>query len=148
MGALLVLLVSARAVPLIVAAAMIGVAVFSTFYRDAGLPRPADPPTPAAEYAAYALTFLLGIYGGFFSGGYVTPLTAVYVGLLGAKYVEAVTTTKLINVFSSLIATLIFMWQGLVDYRLGAILGAAMFAGALAGAWRCASATGGFTASS
>ena len=42
--------------------------------------------------------------------------------------------TKLINVFSSLIATLVFMWQGLVDYRLGLILGVTMFAGAYVGA--------------
>lgn len=133
LGALLVLLVPARAVPLVVAAAMIGVALFSTFYRDAGVSRPTEAPTRAAEYAAYALTFLLGIYGGFFSGGYVTLLTAVYVGLLGATFVEAVATTKLVNVFSSLVATLIFMWQGLVDYRLGILLGAAMFAGALVG---------------
>jgi uncharacterized protein len=133
LGALLVLLVPARAVPLIVAAAMIGVAVFSTFYHDAGVARPVEPPTRTAEYAAYVLTFLLGVYGGFFSGGYVTLLTAVYVGLLGATFIEAVATTKLVNVFSSLIATAIFMWQGLVDYRLGLILGAAMFVGALVG---------------
>ena len=133
LGALLVLLVPARAVPLIVAYAMIGVAVFSTLYRNAGVVKATVPPTRTAELTAYALTFLLGIYGGFFSGGYVTLLTAVYVALLGATFVEAVATTKLINIFSSLVATLIFMWQGLVDYRLGAILGAAMFAGAMVG---------------
>ena len=48
-------------------------------------------------------------------------------------FVEAVGITKLINVFSSLVATIIFMWQGLVDYRLGLILGAAMFVGGIAG---------------
>jgi uncharacterized membrane protein YfcA len=47
---------------------------------------------------------------------------------------ESVASTKIINVFSSGIATLVFMWQGLVDYRLGAILAVAMFAGAFIGA--------------
>jgi len=45
-----------------------------------------------------------------------------------------VASTKLINVFSSLIATAVFMWQGLVDYKLGLIIGLTMFAGAYAGA--------------
>ena len=48
--------------------------------------------------------------------------------------IEAIATTKLINILSSGIATTIFMWRGLVDYRLGAILGLTMFLGALLGA--------------
>jgi uncharacterized protein len=49
-------------------------------------------------------------------------------------YGGAIAATKLINVFSSGIATLVFMWQGLVDYELGTILAVTMFAGAYAGA--------------
>ena len=75
-----------------------------------------------------------GIYGGFFSGGYVTVLTALYVVLFRMNFLEAIATTKLVNIFSSGIATVIFMWHGLVDYRLGVILGLTMFAGALIGA--------------
>jgi hypothetical protein len=41
--------------------------------------------------------------------------------------------TKLVNVFSSLVATLIFTWRGLVDYRLGILLGIIMFVGAFIG---------------
>jgi uncharacterized membrane protein YfcA len=39
-----------------------------------------------------------------------------------------------VSVFSSGVATAIFMGHGLVDYRLGLILGATMFMGALVGA--------------
>jgi hypothetical protein len=49
-------------------------------------------------------------------------------------YVQAVANTKLINVFSSLVATLIFMWRGIADYRLGLILAVVMFIGAIIGA--------------
>ena len=83
--------------------------------------------------AGYAAAFALGVYGGFFSGGYVTLLTAADVALFGMTFVEAIGVTKLTNVFSSLVATLVFMWRGLIDYRLGLLLGAAMFVGALAG---------------
>jgi uncharacterized membrane protein YfcA len=49
-------------------------------------------------------------------------------------FTEAVASTKVINIFSSLIATAVFMWQGLVDYKLGIILSVTMFVGAYAGA--------------
>ncbi|MGA2736223.1 MAG: sulfite exporter TauE/SafE family protein [Bryobacteraceae bacterium] len=133
-GAYLLLMAPQGSVPLVVSAAMIGVAIFSLIYRQAGTCPATSPPTRAAEIAGFALTFILGIYGGFFSGGYVTVLTAVYVVLFRMTFVEAVATTKLINVFSSGVATVVFMGHGLVDYRLGALLGAAMFLGALIGA--------------
>jgi uncharacterized membrane protein YfcA len=75
----------------------------------------------------------LGIYGGFFSGGYVTLLTAVYVWLFRLTFVEAIATTKLINVFSSLVATIIFAAQGIINYQLGILLGIIMFVGGIAG---------------
>lgn len=50
------------------------------------------------------------------------------------SFLEAKATTKLRNVFSSAIVTGVFMWHGLVACRLGLILGAAMFVGALVGA--------------
>jgi uncharacterized membrane protein YfcA len=133
-GALLVLLVSSRRLPLIISISMIAVAAFTLLKRDVGVIPPDTAPTRMTEVVAYALTFALGIYGGFFSGGYVTMLTAVFVALFRMTFVEAVATTKLVNVFSSLIATVIFMWRGLVDYKLGVLLGLSMFAGAFVGA--------------
>lgn len=133
-GAFLLLIVPERSVPVVVSVAMIGVAIFSTVYRQAGVSESDGCPSVASELAAYALTFLLGIYGGFFSGGYVTVLTAVYVVFLRLSFLEAIATTKLINMFSSGIATVIFIWHHLVDYHLGLLLAVAMFAGALVGA--------------
>lgn len=50
------------------------------------------------------------------------------------SYTESVGSTKLVNVFSSSIATLVFIWQGLVDYTLGTVLAVTMFVGAYIGA--------------
>lgn len=133
LGALLVGILTGNALKLIVSAAMIFVALFTLFRRNAGV----LDEKKQASYAVpltYLLTFILGIYGGLFSGGYVTILTAVCVGIYGMKYGEAVASTKLINVFSSSVATAVFMWQGLVDYRLGLVIGVTMFAGAYVGA--------------
>jgi uncharacterized protein len=133
-GAFLLLNVRPQSVSLIVSAAMIGIAVFSTVYRKPGMRRFTAPPSRASEVIGYVLTFVLGIYGGFFSGGYVTILTAIYVAVFRLSFVEAVATTKVINIFSSGVATVIFMWRHIVDYRLGIILGLAAFGGALVGA--------------
>ncbi len=133
-GAMLLPVIPARMVPVFVSSAIIGLAVFSTIYRRAGVASDAGTSGPPMEGVGYLLTFLLGIYGGVFSGGYVTILTAVFVACFRMTFLEAIAATKLVNVFSSGIATLIFMGHGLVDYRLGLLLGAVMFVGALLGA--------------
>ena len=133
-GAELVLVTSARVMSLIIAIAMIAMVVFTIVKREAGIERAQAVPSRLAEGAGYAGTFALGIYGGFFSGGYVTMLTALYIALFHMTLVEAVALTKVINIVSSAVATLIFTGQGLVDYRLGLVLGAVMFIGAMIGA--------------
>lgn len=133
-GALLLLVIPSQTIPLIIAVLMIAVVFFSMIKPGAGVGSQGEHQiSPGMEIAGYGVTFILGIYGGFFSGGYVTLLTAAFVMLFGMTFVQAVSTTKLINIFSSLVATLIFMWRGLVDYKLGILLGITMFAGALIG---------------
>lgn len=134
-GAALVSIIPAQKIPLIVAAAMIAVAVFTILNRRVEVTGQAGEGSRTPAVFAYALTFMLGIYGGFFSGGYVTILTAVFVSLLRMSYIQAIATTKVINVFSSLIAVSVFAWRGLIDYRLGLILAVTAFLGSLIGGW-------------
>jgi len=61
-------------------------------------------------------------------------LTAVYVAFFRLWFVGAVATRKLINIFSSGIATVVFMCRHLIDYRLGANPALTMFLGAWLGA--------------
>jgi uncharacterized membrane protein YfcA len=133
LGAALVGLITNQGIKLIVSVAMLAVGLFILFNHTRGTVQRAAP-TSNAVLLTYALTFLLGIYGGLYSGGYVTVLTAVLVAIFGMTFTEAVASTKLINVFSSVVATLVFAWQGLIDYRLGTILGVTMFVGAYVGA--------------
>lgn len=133
LGAAIVGFITGDAVKLIVSIAMITVVVFTLLKRRAGIEKPGAV-SQKAVVLTFVLTFLLGIYGGLYSGGYVTMLTPTLVAFYGMTYSESVANTKFINVFSSLIATAVFMWQGLVDYKLGAILGITMFVGAYAGA--------------
>lgn len=129
LGAALVGYVTNQSIKLIVSVAMIAVVIF-TLVRTKG------PENKGGKHSGLGLiaTFLLAIYGGLYSGGYVTILTAVFIAFLGMSYTESVGSTKLVNVFSSSIATLVFIWQGLVDYTLGTVLAVTMFVGAYIGA--------------
>ena len=133
LGAAAMLRVPVTALEIILACAMIAVAVFSILNSRNRIE------VNAADWATgsglgYVVSFLLAVYGGFFSGGYVTMLTAAFVVLLGMSWLEAIATTKVMNVFSSAVATAIFAAQGVLDWKLGFILGIAMFLGALLGA--------------
>jgi len=132
-GALLVGLITSQSIKLIVSVAMIAVTIFTLLKPDAGIAKMEDV-TQRAKILVFILTFFLGIYGGLYSGGYTTMFTAVYVAFFGLTFSEAVASTKFINVFSSLVATVIFMWQGLVDYHLGLVLAVTMFVAAYIGA--------------
>jgi uncharacterized protein len=134
LGALLLLVVPAKVMPAVVGLAMIVVAVFSLVNGDAGVSRVAGKPSRVSEIVGYGLTFILGVYGGFFSGGYVALLTAAFVACFGLTYLEAIATTKALNLFSSLVATVVFAARGLIDWNLGLILGAVSFVGAGIGA--------------
>lgn len=133
LGALLLLETPVRALQFVVAAFMLVVAIFMLSKREFGLFTTETPVSGWMKIAGYTVTFLLAIYGGFFSGGYVTMLTAAFVVLFGMTFLQSMATTKIINVFSSAAATAIFLWRGVVDIELGVILGVAMFLGALLG---------------
>ena len=130
-GALLLLRIPTGALQLTIAIAMLAVAIFTLLRRDGGTTE--HSMSNSRRAAGYFATFILAIYGGFFSGGYVTMLTAVFVLLFGLTFLQGVATTKVVNVFSSLVATVLFAWHRILDYKLGTILGLTMFLGAVIG---------------
>jgi uncharacterized membrane protein YfcA len=131
-GAALVGLITGAGLKLVVSVAMIAIAAFTLINHGRGSVE--NIGRFRSNLLTFVLTFALGIYGGLYSGGYVTVLTAVLVAFFGMSYGESIASTKVINVFSSAVATLVFAWQGLIDYRLGVILGVTMFVGAYVGA--------------
>ena len=67
------------------------------------------------------------IYGGLYRGGYVTMLTAascLFGDFLGSRRFDQINQG-----FRSLVATIIFMQQGLIDYKIGLILAVVMSSG-------------------
>lgn len=146
-GAAIVGLITNETIKLIVTIAMIAIVAFTIVKPNRPAPESKigenegvlieDRDRPSVEgisYLGYSIVFLLAIYGGLYSGGYVTVLTPVLVAFFGFSFAGSIAATKVINIFSSLIATVVFIYQGLVDLKLGIILGLTMFIGAFAGA--------------
>lgn len=131
-GAMLVSRISAEGIKTLVSVSMIAVAIFVLVKPGSGTSEEDGSVKPGI--LAYAIAFGLGVYGGLFSGGYVTIMTVVLVAFFGMRFSESIAATKLINLVSSGIASILFMWQGLVDYTLGFWLAATMFVGGYIGA--------------
>lgn len=132
-GAAIVGLITNGSIKVIVTVAMIVIVLF-TLLRPKRTEQSASLTARPHSAFGYVLVFLLAIYGGLYSGGYVTVLTAVLVAFFSFSFAGSIAATKVINVFSSLIATIVFLYQGLVDLKLGLILGATMFVGGYIGA--------------
>jgi len=132
-GALLVFALPEEVLPLIIATMMLVIAAFVLLRPHAGLESDARP-SPRQAAAGYAATLLLGVYGGFFSGGYVTLLTTAWIAFFRMPFRRSIATTKLINTASSLTAVLVFAWQGVIDWPLGLLLSFVMFISAMLGA--------------
>jgi len=107
-GAVLLTNAPAHSLQIIIATAMIGLAVFSFANPNRGTALPKSTVPRAHAVIGYLLTFALAIYGGFFSGGYVTLLTVVFTACFHVTLLESVAATKLMNIFSSIVATIVF----------------------------------------
>src|SRR5690606_3942185 len=94
-GALLVGVITNSGLKLIVSAAMVAIVVFTLV----------KPKTREIEGEAkknlpltYLLVFALAIYGGLYSGGYVTVLSVVMVAIFGSTYANEIACSKLLIV--------------------------------------------------
>ncbi len=101
--------------------------------RPQSTARTVTVPAPA-PVLGYVLTFVLGIYGGLFSGGYTTLMTVLGVAAFGLRMVESVALMKVVNLVSCVAASLIFLAAHVIDWRVGVPLGVANLIGGYIGA--------------
>ena len=130
LGALIAVKLPENVVKLVVGISMAALVVFIALHRKAEPP----VPTPARRWAGLIGTALLGVYGGFFSGGYTTLMTVLCTVCFGLTMIESVALTKPVNLMSNLAACGVFFAGGLIDLRVGVPLGVANLAGGWLGA--------------
>lgn len=82
--------------------------------------------------AAIAI-FFLGIYGGFFGAGFGTFIAFIFI-LTGLSFLKSAAISRFIGLCMALPATLIFAFNGLINYKIGLILGLGLAIGGWIGA--------------
>ena len=130
LGAFIAVKLPESVVKLVVGVSMAALVIFIAVQRGANPP----PPTRARRVAGLVGTTLLGVYGGFFSGGYTTLMTVLCVVCFSLTMMESVAITKPVNLISCLAASLVFFAGGLIDLRIGLPLAAANLVGGWVGA--------------
>jgi uncharacterized membrane protein YfcA len=130
-GALIAVKLPETVVKLVVGVSMAVLVVFISVYKKR---ETATPPTPGRRMAGYVGATLLGVYGGFFSGGYTTLMTVLCTVCFGLTMMESVAVTKPINLLSCVAASAVFFASGLIDLRVGIPLAAANLLGGWLGA--------------
>jgi uncharacterized membrane protein YfcA len=130
LGALIAVKLSETVVKLVVGISMGVLVVFIALHRKG------EPPAPsrARRVTGYVVATLLGVYGGFFSGGYTTLMTVLCTVCFSLTMMESVALTKPINLISNTAASVVFFLGGIIDLRVGLPLAAANLAGGWLGA--------------
>lgn len=80
-----------------------------------------------------ALSFLLGIYGGFFGAGISTMFTFIFVLFLGMSFVGSAGMTRFIVCILSMTAVPIFLINTKINFLYGSVLAASFIVGAKIG---------------
>lgn len=131
-GAGLALSLPERTLEIVVGTAMLALAAVVATRSRFGAQ--STRPTTRAVAIGYLLALALGVYSGFFSGGYTTMMTVLLVACFGTSLITAVASTKVVNFVSSAAATAVFASAGAISPALAAVLIPTMAAGGLAGA--------------
>lgn len=79
------------------------------------------------------LSFLLGIYGGFFGGGVSTMFTFVFISYFGKNFLKSAGITRFIVSILSMIAVISFTLNNSIDFFFGIILAISFIVGAKIG---------------
>ncbi|MCK5283853.1 MAG: sulfite exporter TauE/SafE family protein [Nanoarchaeota archaeon] len=80
------------------------------------------------------ISFILGIYGGFYGAGLGTFLTYLLVLLFGQTFLESAGTRKISAFFMNIVPAVVFAMKGLVNFYIGIVLFLATFTGSYIGA--------------
>ena len=90
--------------------------------------------TPFRWVAVLVSQFLIGVYGGYFGAGIGILMLAAY-GILGFSNIHQANAIKNLNaMFINGIAAAIFIYQGLIDWPIAALMAAGAIFGGYAGA--------------
>jgi hypothetical protein len=137
LGAGLVVLAPAafgRLVPWLITAAVLLFAVQQPVSRHLRRHRPDHAPGPAGRLALVGFQFLVAVYGGYFGAG-IGILMLSTLGLMGVSDIHRANGIKtFLAATINAASVLVFVWGGLVNWRVAGLMAAAAVVGGYAGA--------------
>lgn len=131
LGTFLVSLIDGKQLTPIILVLMVTITLYSIFSKSLtqahGEPRMGEP-------SYYMLAGLgIGFYNGFFGPGTGSIWMISFILLLGLDLKAATIRTKPLNFSGNLISMSCFLWLGMVNYRLGLLMGLGQIVGAYLG---------------
>jgi len=132
-GASLILAIEKDILKKVIAVMILFIASSFLLKKDLGILEKKEKISKLKFVGGTLLVFVLGIYGGFFSGGYVTFLSYVLILTFGLNFLQVAFITKIFNLFSSLVACTFFCYYDLIDFSVGIPLAFSMALGAFLG---------------
>lgn len=134
LGANIILTIDQDVLRKVISAMICTMACLFLFKKNLGIQEMKEQISNKRLVTGSLLIFILGIYGGFFSGGYVTLLSFVLLWVFNLNFLQVAFATKLFNIFSSAAAFIFFYFHGLVDFSVAIPMACSMSLGALIGA--------------
>lgn len=128
-GARLILLIPEKYIQYILLFALPAVAIFVLRGKPLEAASPVEIDKTRQLLLAVTMSFLLGIYDGFYGPGTGTFLLLIYTQLCHMTVKEAAGTVKMVNLSSNIMSLIIFLQKGQTIVLLGAIAGAFCLAG-------------------
>jgi len=132
-GASLILAIEKDILEEVIAIMICIIASSFLFKKDLGIQERNEKISKMKFGGGVLLVFILGIYGGFFSGGYVTLLSYVFILTFGLNFLQVAFITKIFNIFSSSVACTFFYYYDFIDFSVGIPLALSMSLGAFFG---------------
>ncbi len=116
LGAFLLLEISEEALRKIIAAFTVAVLIIIMAKSNIGLEKRKDVILKYERILGIALSFLIGVYAGFYTPGFGIFLSYVQILLFGQTFIESAGTWKIGAVMYSVATTIIFAFKGLIVY--------------------------------
>ena len=132
-GANIVLQIDEKILKYIIGILMLIMGAIIVYKKKLGLEERKIDLTKRKYILSAIVSFLLGIYGGFFGAGISTMFTFVFVSFFGKSFIKSAGIARFIVSTLSIIAVLIFLINMKIDFFFGIILAISFIAGAKIG---------------
>ena len=135
LGAFLVTRLSGDLIRTVIGVCMLVIVFVSFFFRNKGLADLTTFEFPRWRFwLGVVVAFFIGAYWGFFGGGGMTLFTVFLTVTFGFSLLQSVGSSNIAMGASSLLASVVFFFDGAIDLWIGLAMGVAMAGGAWIGA--------------